>query len=119
MVQDRRYHVRAVLSDTHPRATDGSSLRLDEKNTREYISITEILCEYYEKSPNEIFTGREKLITNIKRALKELGYKANGRKYIGGYKQQMVFMKKINIPYSMEQFLFHAIFFRSVLYYIV
>jgi hypothetical protein len=61
-----------------------------------HISITEILCEYYDKAPNEIFPGREKLIFNIKRALKELGYKANGRKYIGGYKQQTIFMKEIS-----------------------
>ena len=93
-IQDRRYHIRAVLSDTYPRAIDGSLLRLDEKNTREYISITEILCEYYEKELNEIFTGREKLIISIKRALKELGYKANGRKYIGGYKQQTIYVKE-------------------------
>lgn len=96
-IQDRRYHIRAVLSDTYPRAIDGILLRLEEKNTREYISIIEILYEYYEKELNEIFTGREKLISNIQRALKELGYKSSGRenrKYIGGYKQQTIYIKE-------------------------
>lgn len=75
---------------------DGSPLRLEEKYSREYISIAEILCEYYDKDQNEIFTGREKLILNIKRALKELGYKSGGRKnrkYIVGYKQQTIYTK--------------------------
>jgi predicted P-loop ATPase len=96
-IQDRRYHIHAVLSDTYPKALDGSPLRLEEKNTREYVSITEILCEYYDKTPNEIFNGREKTINSIKRALKELGYKSGGRenrKYIGGYRQQTIYVKE-------------------------
>lgn len=84
----RRNHIHSVLNDTYGTYIDGTPIRLAETNTRQFISTKEILYEYFEKDKNEIFPGRDKLLIDIQKALKELGYISIGRKYIGGYGQE-------------------------------
>lgn len=57
----KRNHIHSVLADTYGTYLYGTTIRLAEECTREYISIKEIFCEYFDKEPNETFSGDEKL----------------------------------------------------------
>lgn len=94
-IQDKRYHIHCVINDTYE-YSNGQPLRLEETNQRDYVSIQEILCEYYEKSPNDVPDSHGYLYREIKKTLISLGYtNSNGeRKRIKGYGSRVSIFRK-------------------------